>query len=129
MSTLNKKILIVEDELTLRKTLKEKFTREDFQTLTASDGEAGLTLALTEYPDLILLDILLPKMDGLAMLREVRKDAWGKTVPVIVLTNVDEASRVAEGLQIGFSGSYDYLVKSDHTLEEVVAKVKEKLHV
>lgn len=127
MARPNKKILIVEDEMMLRKTLQEKLEKEGFKTLVAADGEEGLGMALTEHPDLILLDILMPKMDGFAMLREVRKDKWGKNVPVIVLTNVDDATRVAEGLQIGFIGSYDYLVKSDHTLDEIVTKAKAKL--
>lgn len=126
-----KKILIVEiveDETILRHTLKEKFEKEDFEALTANDGEEGLKIALAQHPDLILLDILLPKMDGFDMLRKVREDDWGKNVPVIVLTNVDDANRVAEGLKIDFAGSYDYLVKSDHTLDEIIGKVKDRLH-
>lgn len=129
MARTSKKILIVEDETILRNALKERFEEEGFEALPAGDGEEGLKIALARRPDLILLDILLPKMDGLEMLRKVRADDWGKSAPVIILTNVDDANRVAEGLKIGFTGSYDYLVKADRTLDEIVAKVKERLQM
>jgi len=127
----NKKtILVVEDELVLSQTLKEKFTGEDFDVLTAEDGEAGLKTALEKHPDLILLDILLPKMDGMTMLKKLREENdWGKNAKVILLTNVDSPDMVAKGLKTGFDGSYDYLVKTNWTLDEVVKKVKNKLHI
>ena len=120
----NKKILIVEDEPSLRAALRDKLSREGFNCLEAKDGQEGLGIALREHPDLILLDIIMPVMDGMTMLYELRKNPWGNSVPVILLTNLSEAERVSESLR---QGVYDYLVKSDWTLEDIVKKVKEKL--
>lgn len=119
-----KKILIVEDEPGLLNALVDKFTHEGFVVLSAKDGQEGLEVALPEHPDLILLDIIMPVMDGMTMLRDLRKDPWGKNVPVILLTNLSEAEKVAESLS---QGVYYYLVKSDWKLEDIVKKVKEKL--
>lgn len=87
----NKKILVieaVEDNAPLRKALHDKFSLEGFSVIDAKDGEEGLTVAMSEHPDLILLDILMPKMDGLTMMKKLRQgDEWGKHVPIIVLTN------------------------------------------
>ena len=86
---INKKILVVEDEISLRKALADKFRREGFAVLEAKDGEEGLAVALKEQPHIILLDIVLPKMDGMTMLKKLRQEnAWGKSVPVILLTNL-----------------------------------------
>jgi len=106
------------------KVLAETFSYEKFEVLTAKDGEEGLRVALAERPDVILLDILLPRMDGMTMLRKLREDAWGKRTPVMVLSNLSDASRVLEAMQ---SGVYDFLVKSDWKLQDVVWKVKKKL--
>lgn len=130
MSETKKTILIVEDEAVLREAMKEKLTNSGFDTHTAEDGEEGLKIALEKHPDLILLDILLPKMDGMTMLKKLREENdWGRNARVILLTNVDNPDMVAEGLKIGFDESYDYLVKTNWTLDEVVKKVKNKLHL
>jgi DNA-binding response OmpR family regulator len=121
-----KKILIVEDEPALLAVLVDKLSREQFRCLEAKNGQEGLDIALRERPDLILLDIIMPVMDGMTMLYELRKDAWGRNVPVILLTNLSEAERVAESLR---QGVHDYLVKSDWTLEDIVKKIKEKLGI
>ncbi|OGG20713.1 hypothetical protein A3D03_05500 [Candidatus Gottesmanbacteria bacterium RIFCSPHIGHO2_02_FULL_40_13] len=121
-----KKILIVEDEPALLSALLEKFRQEGFAAIGAKDGQEGLDTALREHPDLILLDIIMPVMDGMTMLYELRKDNWGRNVPVILLTNLSEAESVAESLS---QGVYDYLVKSDWKLEDIVKKVREKLGV
>ena len=127
MTKPKKQILIVEDEAVLRETLEEKFTQENFIVHTAADGAAGLKLALELRPDIILLDLLLPKMDGMDVLRKLRSDDWGSHARVIILTNLDSADKVAEGLKIGPDGSYDYLVKTDWSLDDVVKKVQDKL--
>ena len=126
-----KKILIVEDEEIMLKALVEKFSLEGFEVVQAIDGEEGLKKALHEKPDIILLDILLPKMDGMAVLKKLREDAWGKYAKVILLTNVSDAETVALGAEFGAGEGevYEYLVKTDWTLDEVVQKVKNRLQI
>lgn len=125
-NVLSKKILVIEDEAPLLQVLIDKITSEGFSVLGAKNGEEGLELALKEHPDLILLDIIMPVMDGMSMLYELRKDPWGNSVPVILLTNLSDAERVAEALRLKV---YDFLVKSDWKLEDLVKKVKEKLGI
>lgn len=124
----NKKILIVEDEEAIRKAISEAFVNQEFMTLTASDGEEGLSVSFREHPDLILLDILMPKMDGIIMLQKLRADEWGKKVPVIILTNVDPNSSSIINSVLQNEPAY-YLVKSDVKLEGIVDKVKEVLKI
>ena len=118
------KILIVEDEEPVLKVLSEKLSAEGFRTLLARDGVQGLKTALAKKPDLILLDILLPVMDGITMLKKLREDEWGKKVPVLILTNLSGAENVAQAL---LQGAFDYLIKTDWTLEDLVRKVKTQL--
>ena len=83
-----KSILIVEDELSLQKVLTEKLSHEGYLIIQASNGQEGLDSALREKPDLILLDILMPVMDGSAMLEKLRADEWGKKAKVIIIINL-----------------------------------------
>lgn len=124
MNTETKKVLIVEDESDLREALTTALGAEGFAVLGAADGEAGLQVALGEHPDLILLDITMPKMNGLDVLRALRADAWGKEVKVIVMTNHDDMGKIAEVLE---AGGNEYVVKADASLAGIVAKAKEKL--
>ncbi len=121
------KILIVEDESSLRKALADKFNREGFFVLDAKDGEAGLAVALKEEPNIILLDIVMPKMDGMSMLKKLReKNDWGKNVPVVLLTNLgtyDEKMMKATKND----AQVCYLVKSNWGISEVMEKVKKML--
>ena len=126
MSTQNKKILIVEDEKPLREAIFDKFNREGFQTFQGKDGEEGLKIALKEHPDIILLDIIMPHVDGLSMLKTLRKDDWGKNAQVLLLTNLNDAEYVATAME---SGVFDFLVKSDWKLDDLVIRVKEKLGI
>ena len=122
MEKLNKKILIVEDEKYLLDIMKEELEDAGFAVVTAADGQEGLIAIEKENPDLMLLDIAMPKMDGIQVLRELKnKD---KTIPVIMLTNLDDLDHVGKALDLGLS---DYLVKSNWKLEEVIKRVKEKL--
>lgn len=121
-----KKILIVEDEIALLYALSSQFDKKQFKVFQAVDGEEGLKSALDNHPDLILLDLLMPKMDGISMLKELRRDTWGKDVKVIILTNLSDAETVDEALK---QGTYDYLVKTDWNLTEVIEKVKKTLGV
>jgi DNA-binding response OmpR family regulator len=118
------KILIIEDEPSLRNVLGDKLIIEGFAVLQAGDGEEGLQVALREHPDLILLDIMMPKMDGLTMLKMLRADAWGKKAKVILLTNSNDNEKVADAMA---QGTYDYLVKSDWKITDVVDKIRERL--
>ena len=117
-------ILIVEDEPTLLRVIAEKLAHEGFIALEAKNGKEGLALALKKRPELILLDIIMPVMDGVTMLAKLRSDAWGKNVPVVILTNLSDERKVSLAIE---KGVFDYLVKSDWTLEDVVKKVKERL--
>jgi DNA-binding response OmpR family regulator len=119
------KLLIVEDERTILNALSLKFEKENFKVSTARNGEEGLKMALKTKPDLILLDIVMPVMDGMTMLKHLRKDKWGKTAQVIVLTNLSD-STVAEALE---NNVYDYLLKADWNISDVVRKVRERLKI
>jgi DNA-binding response OmpR family regulator len=126
----NKKILlieIVEDEVSQRKALVDKFNREGFRVLQARDGEEGLRIALTEKPDIILLDILMPEIDGMTMLKKLRhENTWGKNVPVILLTNISpDSEKINKGITED-EPAY-YLMKANCTIDDVVDKVKERL--
>lgn len=123
---MRKKILIVEDELSIAKILNEKFVENDFEVFEAHEGFEGLRLAFEKHPDIILLDIIMPKMDGITMLQKLRNDEWGKNIPVLILTNLTDASKVSQALS---ENVFDYLVKTDWKLDEVVHAVNEKLGV
>lgn len=118
------KILFVEDEPTLQKTLGDVLAKEGYEIKTASDGEAGLALAKEFKPDLMLLDLILPKKDGFAVLKELKADEELKYIPVIVLTNLEGTSDVEKVLELGAT---TYLVKANYDLGEVVARVKQAL--
>jgi two-component system alkaline phosphatase synthesis response regulator PhoP len=121
---MRKKILIVEDDVLLVKAISYEFEQENFEVFTAGNGEDGLAMAEQHLPDLILADINMPKMDGLAMLKALRATDWGKNMLVIMLTNYSDEQRVLEALS---QKAFYYLVKSDWDLSQIVAKVKEKL--
>lgn len=117
-----KKILIVEDELSYSKLLSEKLINS-YEVVVADDGKKGLDLALKINPDLILLDIKMPEMDGLAVLQALRKSDQGKTTKVIMLTNL-EPSETIIGHVVEDRPTY-YLVKSDIQLDELLEKIDE----
>jgi DNA-binding response OmpR family regulator len=124
---LNKKILIVEDEAPLRNAVSDILSFEGFTVFQAKNGQEGLEVALREHPDLTLLDLMMPVMDGLTMLEKLRQDAdWGKDAAVILLTNINDPEKVAQATE---AGSYDFLVKSDWNIEDVVRKIKGRLAI
>jgi DNA-binding response OmpR family regulator len=120
---LNKKVLIAEDEQAMLGALTEKFKREGCIVMQAENGEVALDLAEKEKPDVILLDILMPKMDGIEVMKRIRKSDWGKKVPILVLTNLPADGKIMVGIAEN-EPSY-YLVKSDWKLYEVVEKVQD----
>jgi DNA-binding response OmpR family regulator len=117
-----KKILVVEDEATLQKALNDVLAQEGYEVLSALDGATGLELAKKEKLDLILLDIILPKMDGFDVLKGLREA--NLKIPVIVLTNLSDVNDIQKALDLGAT---TYLVKADFHLEDVLKKVKEVL--
>lgn len=123
---LQKSVLIIEDEAMLLQALTDALTAEGFTVFGATNGQEGLMVAKSKHPDLILLDILMPKMDGLTMVKELRADPWGQNALVIILTNVNDYRSVAEALG---QHVHDYLVKSDWAVGEVVDAVKKKLNL
>lgn len=121
-----KKILIVEDEAMLQRALTEFLESEKFEIINALDGEEGLMMAKEKKPDLILLDIILPKKDGYEVLEEIKKGENTKKIPVIILTNLESA----EDIQRAFdAGATTYLVKSNYKLDDVVKKIKDTLKI
>src|SRR3989344_8083810 len=100
-SSKNKILLITEDEPALRYVLRDKLSNIGFKVFEAADGEEGLAVALKERPDLILLDLLMPKMDGISMLKKLREDEWGKKVKVLVLTNLEDTNKISEAIEHG----------------------------
>ena len=124
----NKKILVVEDEEVINKIYADELRDQGFSVLTALNGIDGLELALREKPDLILLDILMPGMDGLTVMSKLReKDLYGKNVPIILLTNLSASEeRIMQAITKN-EPAY-YLVKSDWSLEDVVEKIRERLN-
>ena len=122
----NKKILIVEDETTLLEPLISNFKEKGFEVYGAKNGEEGLAAALKVKPDMILLDLTMPVMDGTTMLRKLRTDPDGRNMKVMVLTNLSDVSKASETAGLGI---LDYIVKSDWKLKDIVSRVAEKLGV
>ena len=118
---MNARILIIEDELPMRTALKDCLEAEDYRVLTAADGESGLKRALEEKPDLILLDIMMPRIDGYTLCAELRR--LGKAVPILMLTAKGQVEDRVHGLDVGAD---DYLVKPFST-EELLARVRAML--
>jgi len=114
------KILICEDETTLAKVLQEKFEREEFSAITVSNGDEIIPSAKKINPDIILLDLVMPKLDGLQALALMKKDNDLKNIPVIVLSNLNDDEKIKKALALG---AIDYVVKSNHPINEVVEKV------
>ena len=118
------KIVFIEDERTLQKMLGEALEAAGFSVASANDGETVLALVLQEMPDLVLLDLILPKMDGFSVLQTLKGDEKTKDIPVMVLTNLEAAEDVEKVITLGAT---TYLVKANYDLPDIVAKVKEVL--
>ena len=121
-----KTILIIEDEKNIRESIVDVLRLNGFVTLEASNGQEGVDLALAKQPDLILLDLLMPVMDGMTAFKKIREDKWGKDVPVIILTNVSATEENLVKDMVEYKPEY-YLVKSDWKIHDVVDKIKKML--
>jgi DNA-binding response OmpR family regulator len=115
------KVLLVEDDTFLSGMYVKKLELEDFEVALASDGKQGLKMIEDQRPDLILLDIMLPKMSGFDLLKEIKKEKKTKDIPVILLTNLGQKKHVEKGFALG---AKDYLIKAHFMPSEVVEKVK-----
>lgn len=119
-----KRVLVIEDEAMFRKMLIEKLAREGFDTMEAADGAEGLRLAMSEKPDVILLDLLLPVINGVEILKKLRgADEWGKNVLIVILTNLDLDDPLLH--EISKNEPSYYLMKKDCDINDVILKVKE----
>lgn len=118
------KVLLVEDDKMIIDMYTLKFTQEGYEVVQAENGKDAVALAKTVNPDIILLDIILPQMDGFSVLKEIKADPNVKDVPVILLTNLGQDGDVKKGLELGAT---DYLIKANYTPSQVVDKVKSVL--
>ena len=119
-----KTILIVEDDPMLSLTLSDACKEAGYNVKVANDGEEGLKIALEEKPVVILLDIMMPKMDGISVLREIRSNLSTAEIPVIVLTNIGDVETISKIVE---AGAVDYLLKSDQSVDDIIQKVKDVL--
>ncbi|MBU1164709.1 response regulator [Patescibacteria group bacterium] len=119
------KVLLIEDDPTLVDMYKLKFTEQKFELVVTEKGGEGLELAKKEKFDIILLDIMLPEIDGFSILKELKASPDTKDIPVILLTNLAQETDKEKGIKMG---AVDYLVKANHTPTQVVDKVRKILH-
>jgi CheY-like chemotaxis protein len=120
------KVLVIDDEKDIREILMDTLENHGLTPSSATDGKDGLEIARATQPDLILLDIMMPKMDGIEMLQELRNDPWGRTVPVILLSNINDKERLREAEKIGIQAS---ILKAEWKISDIIRKVDELLAV
>jgi DNA-binding response OmpR family regulator len=116
-----KEILFIEDEAALQKTFGRFLREEGYKVFSALDGESGFKTAKNKKPDLILLDLVLPKMNGFEVLEKLKEDEETKKIPVIILTNLERMTDIEKALELGAT---TYLVKVNYTLNDVLVKIK-----
>jgi DNA-binding response OmpR family regulator len=126
MSQTKPSIVIVEDEPFLASMYSAKFEMEGFVVRRAADGMEGVALIKNDLPDIVLLDVVMPKVDGFEALAQLRADPQTANLPILLLTNLGQSSDIEKGLALGAS---DYIVKANYTPAQVVAKVKEHLKI
>jgi len=154
---MSKKILLIEDEAPLVRILRDTLLREGFEVVVARDGREGLIEMFAQQPHLVLLDIMMPVMGGITLLKKFQEDEWARTVPVIILTNLDNPDLVMEAVEFGplvappviaeaqggtessheaiknylkeriTSGLYEVVVKRDWSLKDITGKIRRKL--
>jgi PleD family two-component response regulator len=119
-----KRILIVDDEKLVVQALTQKLQQAGFRTEAAFDGKEALAKINQSKPDLVLLDIIMPKLDGISMLKKLKASDKTKNIPIIILTNLYSDKKVVQALE---SGGTDYLIKVEYSLTEIVDQVRKKL--
>jgi len=115
-----KKVLVIDDDQALVEALNERLTEVGYSVSSASDGQKGLDAALGAHPDLLILDVAMPVMNGWDVLTALRADGWGKDARVVMLTNSDDMENVSHAID---QGTTEYLIKGSWTLDDIVAKV------
>src|SRR3989344_1826756 len=115
-----KKILFIEDEESLQRAMADILRENKYEVFSALDGEKGVELARTHLPDLILLDLILPKQNGFEVLQQLRRDSATKDIPIIVLTNLEGSADIERALSLGAT---TYLVKANYSLQDILVKI------
>lgn len=126
MADLTKKVLIVEDDALTLKMLSDTFRSEGFVVFEATSGTEAIDTALRECPDLILLDIIIPEMDGLTVFKRLREKGCCKDISIILLTNLEETKAITDALEMG---KCDFMIKTNWTIGDVVKRAREHLSV
>ena len=119
--SMEKTILIIEDDKFLRELIAQKLTKEGYKMSEAVDGEEGIKKVKEEKPDLVLLDLILPGIDGFEVLSQIKGDQTTSSIPVIILSNLGQKEDIERGLKLG---AVDYLIKAHFTPGEIIEKVK-----
>jgi len=122
---MEKRILIVEDEVDLREAMAEALNDAGFTVLTAADGQVGLSMAKTEHPDLILLDLMMPVMNGHEMMKKLREDEWGRGANIVILSAMDDIDHIARSYE---GRLLDYFIKAHLSLDDLVKQVRVLLY-
>ncbi len=118
-------VLIVDDDENIRELYSDAFSNAKINVLTASNGADAVALALEHHPNAILMDVMMPIMDGHVAVSNIRKDVWGKTATVVYLTNMSDAENVIHAVE---QGSSEYIIKANLTPKEVVNHVRMAMH-
>ncbi len=118
------KVLIIEDDKFLRELINRKLQSENFETVLAIDGETGVDLIAKEMPDIVLLDLILPGINGFEVLAKVKETEKIKEIPVIILSNLGQKDDIDKGMGLGAT---DYLVKAHFTPSEIIEKINQTL--
>lgn len=120
---MKKTILFIEDQAHFQKLIGQELEKQGFQVLKALDGETGLKKAFENNPDLILLDLILPKKDGFEVLKKLKASEITNNLPIIILTNLEDTPNIKKALDLGAT---TYLVKANYKLKEIIEKIKQE---
>ena len=126
MAESSKKVLIVEDDQQISRVYEIQLKKEGISTIVARDGEEAIKLLMKEKPDLVVLDLMLPKKDGFDVLREVRGNPDLSKIPMIIISNLGQADDKTRALELGAT---EYLVKIDQSILEIIKKIKNYLNI
>ncbi len=122
-----KKILIIDDDKIFSKILRDSLLssgKEKYEVVAVFDGPSGLDAVVREKPDLIMLDLVMPNMNGIEFLKKLRAESWGKDVPVIVVTQLSDLGKMSEGIELGVRG---YIIKSDYSMGDILKQIEDVL--